>query len=347
MNVDKQNQIIDRFLARPPDLKGGVNLDVAPLDGQRALLELRHDGHHFSGRAAALALPYPSALSRMMSANPDVEIVLVERASQNLVRSAEELGVSCLDLSGMGRVVGPGFVYFASGPMHIARPPGGDIASGESESSKGRPRISPFAPKASRVVRAVLDRPHEPWRVSAIADRAAMNPGNAHRILGALVELGFMERDADRYVVIEPGSLLEAWCEQARISRDDLWLPVLGAVIQDVDRLISDLGRPAAVSGELAAELYEPHLAAEGAIVHVLDPDPLDNELIRSRWGMPSGPRAGRIAVRLSDPGVGSFGRERAGLPLVAAPQLYCDLYRNRGRGREAAERVREVVLGY
>jgi len=174
-----------------------------------------------------------------------------------------------------------------------------------------------------------------------------MNPGNAHRILGALVELGFMERDADRYVVIEPGSLLEAWCEQARISRDDLWLPVLGAVIQDVDRLISDLGRPAAVSGELAAELYEPHLAAEGAIVHVLDPDPLDNELIRSRWGMPSGPRAGRIAVRLSDPGVGNFGRERAGLPLVAAPQLYCDLYRDRGRGREAAERVREAVLGY
>jgi len=347
MSEQRQNRIIDRFLVGPPNLEGGVDLEVAPLEGQRALVQLRHGEHHFSGRAAALDLPYPSTLNRMMSANPDIEMALVERASQSLVRVAEELGVSCLDLRGMGRVVGPGFVYFASDPGQTARPPVGEITGGEPGSRKDRPRVSPFAPKASRVVRAVLDRPRERWRVSAVADRASMNPGNVHRILGALVELGFMERDADRYVVIEPGSLLEAWCEQARISRSDLWLPVLGPVIQDVDRLISALDRPAVVSGELAAELYEPHLAAEGAIVHVLDSGPLDNELIRSRWGIPSGPRAGRISVRLSDPGVGDFGRERAGLPLVAAPQLYCDLYRERGRGREAGERVRAAVLGY
>ncbi len=241
MSEKRQNRIIDRFLVGPPDLEGGVDLEVVPLEGQRALVQLRHGGHHFSGRAAALDLPYPSTLSRMMSANPDIEIALVERASQSLVRVAEELGVSCLDLRGMGRVVGPGFVYFASDPGQTARPAVGEITGAESESRRDRPRVSPFAPKASRVVRAVLDRPRERWRVSAVADRASPNPVTVHRILGALVELGFMERDADRYVVIEPGSLLEAWCEQARLSRGDLWLPVLGPVIRDVDRLVSDV----------------------------------------------------------------------------------------------------------
>ena len=41
------------------------------------------------------------------------------------------------------------------------------------------------------------------------------------------------------------------------------------------------------------------------------------------------------------------FSDVRDGLPLVSPQQLYVDLYRDRGRGREAAEHVRREVLGF
>jgi len=55
----------------------------------------------------------------------------------------------------------------------------------------------------------------------------------------------------------------------------------------------------------------------------------------------------GRVVAVRSDEGVGEFGRELEGLPLVSLPQLYVDLYRERGRGREAAEHVRREALAY
>jgi hypothetical protein len=49
----------------------------------------------------------------------------------------------------------------------------------------------------------------------------------------------------------------------------------------------------------------------------------------------------------LSDPGVSDFGTVHADFPLVSPHQLYVDLYRDRGRGREAGEHVRREVLGF
>jgi hypothetical protein len=174
-----------------------------------------------------------------------------------------------------------------------------------------------------------------------------MNAGNAHRILGALVEDGFVERDEDRYVIVDPGSLLDAWCEQGRRPRESVSLAVRDGVAQEVERLVERLGGSVAVSGELAAERYAPYLGAEGAIVHVLDPAGWNPELMADEAPPLAQGGRGRVLVQPSDVGVGQFGREDSGLPLVGPAQLYFDLYRDRGRGREAAERVREADLGY
>jgi hypothetical protein len=241
-------------------------------------------------------------------------------------------------------VVGPGFVYFAA-PAG-ARPRGEDLPA-EGSGAAVKRRVSPFAPKASRAVRAILHDPQRRWRVSDVAELAPMNAGNAHRILGALVDGGFVERDEDRYVVVDPGSLLEAWCEQGRGPRESVSLAVRDGIAEDVARLVDRLGGSVAISGELAAERYAPHLVAEGAIVHVLDPARWDPERMADAAPSLAPGGRGRLEVALSDAGVGRFGREVGGLPLVGPAQLYFDLYSDRGRGREAAERVRQAVLGY
>jgi hypothetical protein len=261
---------------------------------------------------------------------PDLELVVVERAPSGLQRLAADENVNYLDLQGRGRVVAPGFVYVAE-PLPTASSP---LAPS---------KTSPFAPNASRVVRTLLSDPAKHWRLSGVAQLTELNPGNVHRALRALVEHGTVERGEDGYVVVDAGTLLEAWADQARAPRDRLRLHVReGDDLRTATRrLLEDLGSNAAVvSGELAAEELAPYLPAERAIVHTFDPE---------RFARVEGVRdgVGQIEVDLVDAGYGQFSTIQDGLPLASPQQVYVDLARDFGRGRQAADHVRNVVLGF
>jgi hypothetical protein len=114
-----------------------------------------------------------------------------------------------------------------------------------------------------------------------------------------------------------------------------------------VTRVVKALDGRAAVSGELAAELYAPHLPATRALVHCIARSAWERARIGELAGAPPLRRRGDIVVDLVDAGVADFGTVRDGLPLVAPQQLYVDLYRDRTRAREAAEHVRREVLSY
>lgn len=210
-------------------------------------------------------------------------------------------------------------------------------------------RSSPFAPRASRVVRALLSDPGRSWRLSDVAVLCDLNPGNVHRALAALVDRGMVERDQDAYVVAEPGSMLEAWADQHQVPRERMWLRPGGDLRAFVRKLVSQLDGKAVVSGELAAEELAPHLAAESAIVHVLDPQrfaelpPGDQPLSSARLnGSP-----GQVLLDLADKGYGDFRVDRQDLPLSSPARVYIDLARDRGRGREAGEHLRRHVIGF
>ncbi|HWT91931.1 MAG TPA: helix-turn-helix domain-containing protein [Solirubrobacteraceae bacterium] len=342
MSLEKHN-LLKRFAADPPVLEGGLALDLEPIDDRSALLLVHGDGgHRFRARAEALALRYPSGLRRLLGTRPRVDVVLVERASRGLDDAARELGVGYLDLEGRGRLVGPGFVYVVP-PQTESSARRQDAA--QSASSSG---ISPFARKASRVARALLAEPARAWRLADVAEACRMHPGTVHRILGALVDAGFVERDGKAYVVADPGSLLDAWAGQAaRRAGERVQLPIAGDVRGAVEAIVDILGGAAVVSGELAAELYAPHLSAANALVHCVDRAAWDRRRVAA--ALPDRPlrASGQVVVDLVDEGVGDFAQVRDGLPLVAPHQLYVDMHRERSRAREAAEHVRAQVLGF
>jgi hypothetical protein len=345
--------IFERFLERPPSLAAGLRLDIEPLDDGHALLLIEDGERRFRARAAGLAVPYPSGLQRLIATDSSVEVVLVERASSGLEHAAAQQGIGVLDLRGRGHLRGPGFVYVVS-PHDMARRAVENHALNPARREPDPlPRraasVSAFAPKASRVVRALLSAPRAAWRVTDLANRVGMNPGNVHRVLVALGDLALVERDRDGYIVSDPGSLLEAWAEQWRGARKPEPVTVLvGDELRNAtDRILASLDGAAAISGELAAELYAPHLPAAHAIIHCTDPHAWDPERLAGLAGLPPLRARHRITVDLPDPGVRDFSDVRDGLPLVSPQQLYVDLYRDRGRGREAAEHVRREVLGF
>jgi hypothetical protein len=338
----------ERFLAEPPKLAGGVELAVER-EGDHLLLRLSHGTARAELRAAFLAVPYPSGLRRALASRPELEAVIVEHIPSGLDDAAAEAGISYLDPRGDGRVVAPGFVYVAPSRFPSAlRNRGEDVAAGPPEPERRPRRVSPFAPKASRLVRCLLAEPQRSWRLSEAAAAVEVDRGNAHRVLGALVDLGLVERDEDRYSAPDPGSLLEAWAEAARPERDRLVLHLSVDPQGWVSELVSSRPEGFAVSGELAAELLAPYLQARQVLLHCLDLPAFD--LLRESGGAPAGvglPATGRVIAAPADEGIGDFGSTVAGLPLVSPAQLYVDLFRQRGRGREAAEHVRREILGF
>lgn len=310
-------------------------MELGLSDPHHATLTLSHGERQVTLRAAALNVPYPSALTALLAREPDVEVVVVERAPPGLAAEAERLNIGYLDAHGRGRVVRDGFVY-------VAEPLAAPIA---------RSRTSPFARRASRVVRALLSDHLQHWRISDLALLVGLNPGNVHRVLAALVERGYVEREHEWYLVADPGSLLEAWAEVAVRPRPEqrAAIPYEGDLRAAVRHLVEQLGGDAVVSGELAAELLAPHLPAAGAIVHCLDADAwerLDPELLGGDGLAKVAPHPYVIAD-LVDEGVADFGSRADGLRLVGPVQLYVDMARAIGRGREAAEAVRRQRLGY
>lgn len=322
------------MMERPPKLEGGFSLRVDAIDESHACLTVEHGDARVELRAAVLSSPYPSGLEQLLASEPDVDAVLVERVPPGLAAAARDRGVSYVALQGEARVVGPGLAYFS--PPRAPRADRGTAS-----------RTSAFAPKASRVVRALLSDPPRAWRLSDLAGLVQLNPGNVHRVLASLQARGFVDRDRDRYLVSEPGSLLDAWAENARPPKERAVLVSGGDVQRTVLDLIEHLEGRAVVSGELAAELLAPHLPARSAIVHCLDAD---------RWEHPSPdqlpPQAARalvthIVIDLADEGVAQFGSSAGGFHVVSPAQLYVDLAHEPTRGRQAAEEVRRQLLGY
>jgi IclR helix-turn-helix domain/Transcriptional regulator, AbiEi antitoxin, Type IV TA system len=339
MASSRQPSLLERMAHRPPALEGGVNLELKLEDARHAQLLLEQGDHRLSLHAAALSIPYPSGLQRLLNAEPEVEAIVTERIPPGLKAAADERGIGYLDRNGRGRLVGPGFVYVAQ--------PLPDF------SKIGHQPSSPFAPKASRVVRALLSNPSQHWRLSDIAVLVNLNPGNVHRALGTLQESGYVERDGDHYVLADPGSLLEAWADVAPAPKERVSIPVEGDLREDVAKLVAQLEGNAVVSGELAAELLAPHLPARSAIVHCLDLDVWDRLSQRSEQrsllSLPllGAPASGHILVDLPDEGVVQFSTSVGTLDLVGPAQLYVDLFRDPARGRQAAEEVRRQLLGY
>jgi hypothetical protein len=352
--ADLRQKTLNRFLAKPPALEGDLRASLERLDEARALLTVAGHGHEYSALATGLAVAYPSGLTRLLSAQPDAQVILLERASPALDRATREHGVGYLDLQGRGRLVGPGFVYVVP-PLHSGAR-GADVGDDDDDHhGPGEPdragaiRVSPFAPKASRVVRALLSDPDKRWRLSELAHSCRMNPGNVHRVLGGLRERGLVEKDSEAYVVDDAGSMLEAWAEQGRRvgSGQRMAIPVRDDLRSNTEAVIEMLDGHAAVSGELAAELYAPLLPSSHAIVHCVEQTAWDQERFHAAASQrPLRPR-GQIVLDLADEGVAEFGQDRSGLPLVAPQQLYVDLFRDRSRAREAAEHVRREVLGF
>jgi hypothetical protein len=214
-----------------------------------------------------------------------------------------------------------------------------------------RPLRSLFAPRATRVVRALLTDPGRAWRLEELAKAAAVSLGHSHNVVKRLEDLRWVERDdAQRIHLGKPADLLHAWCESYTYRTNEI---ASYFVPERVTRkLLADLGRAATAEGRRYAFTLSAGLAlvtpqTRLAGVHAyLEGDPAP---IAAALGLhPAGETEGGLHLLSPyDPGVFHGLLDKAGLKVVSLPQLYVDLAHYERRGAEQAEHLRREAMGY
>ena len=213
-----------------------------------------------------------------------------------------------------------------------------------------RPLKALFAPRATRVVRALLVEPQHVWRLEELAKTADVSLGHAHNVVKRLEQLSWVERgEHQRIQLIRPGDLLDGWVDSYsyRLNRMETYFSperVTRRLVGDIARAAHAEGRRYAFTLHSGAALVAPNVRLP-AIHCYLEGNP---EPIALTLGLRPGEGEGNVYLMTPyDEGVFHAPIAKGGVPVVSLPQLYADLYHYERRGREQAAYLRREAMGY
>jgi len=311
-----------------------------------ALLELLHAGRRYliivEGKSQATTsgvarlAAYAQVVDR--SAQHAAELVRIIAAPYVGPRVAEfcrRLGVGYVDLRGN--------LHLAAGPIYM------DI-SGRKGQVEPRPLKSVFAPKSSRVVRALLAEPGRQWHEVELVSATDTSRTLTNRVVRLLVEEELCGRTGGTIRLADPGALLDLWAEHYRHRRVG-WRPwhIVTEDLLDAARVLtrraSKAGHQVAFTGTFAASLLAPY-AISHAVQAYLSPG--GEDLLREFGASPVETR-GNVTVNTPpwDEGVFHGAARHEGVILAAPVQVYLDLVRMGSRAEEGAAILRDRVIGF
>jgi hypothetical protein len=213
-----------------------------------------------------------------------------------------------------------------------------------------RPLKALFAPRATRVVRALLTERERAWRLDELGRAVGVSLGHAHNVIKRLEELDWIERGRDGlYRLDRPGDLLDAWRDEYsyRVNGLHAFVSPPGdkrRVMEALVRHATELGLGYAFTLHAGASLIGPHTRVSTVHCYVSG----DTEALVRALGLQ--PVEGEASVYLMtpyDPGVFYAPVVKGGFRVVSLPQLYVDLHGHERRGREQAEKLRRDAMGF
>jgi len=207
-----------------------------------------------------------------------------------------------------------------------------------------------LAPKATRVLRALLVAPKEPARISDLAQRCSMSPAGVYWVVRLLEAKGYVERDpAKRVVLVKPKELLDAWASAWSMQKNS-WTNYFSfekspeTLIKKVAELGARKGLRYALTLMAGASFVAPFVRYEDVWVYVAGNE---EPWVKGLDLRPVDGGGNLVLVKPYDDGVFMDLQEFEGVKVVSNIQLYVDLYNYAARGREQAEFLRERKIGY
>ena len=247
----------------------------------------------------------------------------------------EAAGIGWFDLSGNGRIIGPGLHIRVEGRPNRFK-------------AKGRP-ADIFAPKSSRIARWLLIHPEESFTQKELARATGIDEGFVSRIVSRMLNEGLIRRDASGNVLAhDPATLLDAWREAYRIQAHKLMRGHIAArtgedALQQLVAACQNRGIAYAATGLCAAWLYTDFAAFRIASLYLKD---VATDAWLVELGFQEEPRGGNVwLIEPKDEGVFQGAGEVKGIRCVHPVQIYLDLKDHPERSAEAAEQLRKDFL--
>jgi hypothetical protein len=203
---------------------------------------------------------------------------------------------------------------------------------------------SVFSPKATRVLRVLLQGPLRAWKVKDLAAAADVSLGHVSAVRQQLLAREWAEEEEGGLRIIKPDALLEAWAvaddwEKRTETREYSLLEFDPAkVAAQLEETLG--GKKHAFTQWFGAFLRQPYTLPIVTSVYVEDFP--DEGLLKNKLQARRVEGGGRLRiVKPKDEGVFLYTQEIRGRQVVCDVQLYLDVIRAGLRGDEAAQELR------
>src|SRR3990172_6473600 len=263
-----------------------------------------------------------------------VPIVAVPFMGETGRRLCAEANVSWVDLSGNAWIDAPGKQIRFLG--HRNR-----FTSG------GRP-ADVFAPRSSRVIRALLMEPQRAFTQADLAAASGVDKGRVSRLVRRLEAMDLVVRDGRSFRLKDPMLALDAWREAYDFEKHDVRRGHVA--VRDPEELIDKIGRSAVSAGlswaltGLAAAWQFTRFAMFRLVTVCVRERPSEDWL--GQIGFREEPRGANLwVVRPVDDDVFDGASSVDGVPCVHPLQVYLDLKAHPERAAEAAAELRTRLL--
>jgi hypothetical protein len=250
-------------------------------------------------------------------------------------RLCREAGVGYLDLTGN--------VFFRFDGILVDR-----VSAELPSRAKARLRRL-FAPKSSRILRVLLERPGAQWTLARLAEEAAISLRTAHLVVNALEEKTFVEKRRGAIKLQKPGELLDLWAQNYSIERHRQH--TFYTFVRNSAQLAAKLTAHSVTHKEAVG--FTLHSGAAFVAPFVRSPDVHayfvgDRERLVKALDLRPVESGGTVhLLEPYDEGVFYRLQTVRGVRVVCNTQLYLDLINYPARGREQAGVLRREKLGY
>jgi hypothetical protein len=199
---------------------------------------------------------------------------------------------------------------------------------------------------------------HEEWfKVGALAERAQVSPATASQVLTELEQLDWVmargQGPAKERQLREPAALLDAWVKELSVARPSpmrrFFVPSVRSeeLVERLGQVFAKHGIEYAMTHEAAGQRYAPFLSSVAqARCRVLNSPAVERAL--GDLGARTASEGTNLAlIEAKSSGELLFREEVDGVWLASPIQVYLDLMRGEGRGKDMAEHLRRERIGF
>ena len=290
------------------------------------LTEYKSSGQPRIARQTALQIR-----DRLSGGGGDYGVFIAPYISPVAALVCKNAGIGYLDL------VGNYLISFQTVYVHGEGRPNSNIQRRELRSL--------YSPKAERILRILLSRPHQNWKTEALAQAAQVSFGQVANVKKYLTDREWLAPKRSGIQLINPGALLDEWAAEYRFQRNRVIDYYAIAEVAECEYQLAETCQRQGVRYVLTAfsgaARFSPAVRYQRAISYVEG----DLEVLTDSLGWKPVATGANVSLLMPyDEGVFFESRNIEGAQLAAPVQIYLDLQNFRGRGQEAAQAIRKVI---